>query len=136
MSNEKLLEIYKNYKSLLSATASDIVAFTQWDDEFSRKEIIRVYHLLLSEFKNTDFTLFSKEQLKELDFKWFDENLICMPTWALDCLPIGAEVWSINDKKIIIQEKDKLSKDTRFGVSAYGFKKSQLRESKLNSILK
>jgi hypothetical protein len=136
MTNKELINIYKNYKSLLSTTVSDIVSFKEsWSDDFCRKEINRVYDLLMSEFKQTDFTRFNETELKELDFKWFDDDLICMPTWALDCLIEGSEVWSINEKKIIIEEGDKLSKDTRFGVSAYGFKRSQLRDSKLNSIL-
>jgi hypothetical protein len=136
MTNKELINIYKNYKSLLSTTVSDIVSFKEsWSDDFCRKEINRVYDLLMSEFKQIDFTRFNEIELKELDFKWFDDDLICMPTWALDCLIEGSEVWSINEKKIIIEEGDKLSKDTRFGISAYGFKRSQLRDSKLNSIL-
>jgi len=136
MTNNELINIYKNYKSLLSTTVSDIVSFKEsWSDDFCRKEINRVYDLLMSEFKQMDFTRFNEIELKELDFKWFDDDLICMPTWALDCLIEGSEVWSINEKKIIIEEGDKLSKDTRFGISAYGFKRSQLRDSKLNSIL-
>ena len=136
MTNKELINIYKNYKSLLSTTVSDIVSFKEsWSDDFCRKEINRVYDLLMSEFKQIDFTRFNEIELKELDFKWFDDDLICMPTWALDCLIEGSEVWSISEKKIIIEEGDKLSKDTRFGISAYGFKRSQLRDSKLNSIL-
>lgn len=136
MTNKEIINIYKNYKSLLSTTVSDIVSFKEsWSDDFCRKEINRVYDLLMSEFKQIDFTRFNEIELKELDFKWFDDDLICMPTWALDCLIEGSEVWSINEKKIIIEEGDKLSKDTRFGISAYGFKRSQLRDSKLNSIL-
>ncbi len=136
MTNKEIINIYKNYKSLLSTTVSDIVSFKEsWSDDFCRKEINRVYDLLMSEFKQMDFTRFNEIELKELDFKWFDDDLICMPTWALDCLIEGSEVWSINEKKIIIEEGDKLSKDTRFGISAYGFKRSQLRDSKLNSIL-
>jgi hypothetical protein len=136
MTNKELINIYKNYKSLLSTTASDIVAFKEsWSDEFCRQEISRVYTLLMDEFKETDFIKFNEVELKELDFKWFDDDLMCMPTWALDCLIEGSEVWSINGKRIITLKSDKLSKDTRFGISAYGFKKSQLRDSKLNSIL-
>jgi hypothetical protein len=136
MTNKELINIYKNYKSLLSATASDIVAFkNSWDDEFCRKEINRLYTLLMDEFKETDFTRFNEVELKELDFQWFDDDLICMPTWTLDCLQEGSEIWSINGKKIITLKSDSLSKDTRFGISAYGFKRSQLRDSKLNSIL-
>lgn len=136
MTNKELINIYKNYKSLLSTTTSDIVAFKEsWSDEFCRQEINRVYTLLTDEFKETDFTQFNEVELKELDFKWFDDDLMCMPTWALDCSREGSEVWSINGKRIITLKSDKLSKDTRFGISAYGFKKSQLRDSKLNSIL-
>lgn len=136
MTNKEYLSIYKNYKSLLTSTVSDIVSFEEsWSDGFSREELKRVYLLLISEFKGADFCNFSVKELLELDFKWFDDDLLCMPTWVLDCLKEGTEIWSINEKKIIVEEGDKLSKDTRFGVSAYGFNKSQLRDSKLNSIL-
>ena len=47
----------------------------------------------------------------------------------------GMEVHSINGQSIIINKSDKLSKDSRFGSTAYGFKKSQLRDVKLERIL-
>lgn len=136
LKNQEYLNMYGNYKSLLSSTASDIVAFKEsWSDSFCREELNRVYNLLIKEFKNIDFLLFNEKELKQLDFKWFDDDLICMPTWVLDCLPEGTEVYSINGNKIIIDKETKLSKDTRFNVSAYGFNKSQLRDTKLNSLL-
>jgi hypothetical protein len=141
MTNKEYLNIYKKYKSLLVTTVSDIVSFEESaipggkSFECLRERLKRAYLLLISEFKDVDFYKFTEKELLELDFKWFDDNLICMPTWALDCLKEGTEIRSINDRKIIIKKGDKLSKDTRSGVSAYGFNKSQLRDSKLNSIL-
>lgn len=135
MDKKELIKLYDNYKSLLSTTVTDIVSFNSWSDEFSRKELKRIYELLIKEFKFIDFGLFSESELEKLDFKWFDDDLMCMPTWVLDCLPPGIKVYSINNKEIIIKEDDKLSKDSRYGISTYGFKRYQIRDSKINEIL-
>lgn len=133
---EEYIQMYKNYKSMLSHTVGEIVAYSEsWDDKFCRSEVNKCYEALMSEFGKIDFTKFTESELKELDFKYWDDNLILIPVWAIDCLKEGTEVHSINDKEIIIREGDKLSKDSRFGSTAYGFRKSQLRDSKLERIL-
>lgn len=133
---EEYIQMYKNYKSMLSHTVGEIVAYKEsWDDKFCRYELNECYEDLMTEFGKIDFTKFTESELKELDFKYYNDNLILMPIWAIDCLKKGTEVHSINGKKIIIREGDKLSKDSRFGSTAYGFKKSQLRDSKLEEII-
>lgn len=133
---EEYIQMYKNYKALLSQKAGQIVTYKEnWSDDFCRKEINDCYESLMSEFKEMDFIKFTESELKELDFTPWDENLILMPIWAIDCLKTGLKVHSINGEEIIIREGDSLSKETRFGVTAYGLNKSQLRDSKLERIL-
>jgi len=130
--------VMKNYKKMLSNIAANIVAFDGWSDEFSRKEINRVYKLLIEQFIDVDFTQFTPEELKTFDFEWWDENLMCMPAWAIDCLPDGITLSSIDGDEFIFNKPSNkgLMKDSRGGVTAYGFNKSMLRDAKLNSILK
>lgn len=132
-----LLIVMKNYKRMLSNLTSQIVAYDSWSDEFSRDQIRDLYAKLIDEFKDVDFTQFSSDELKELDFQWFDENLMCMPAWVIDCLPEGTKLTSIDGEEFEFKRpSDKGGmKDTRFGVTAYGFTKSQLRDSKISYIL-
>lgn len=136
MNKEEYLQFYKNYKSSLAAKASHIVTYKEsWSDEFCRNEINRLYNSLIDFFKNVDFTIFLEPELRELDFNYFDENLICMPVWAIDCLQVGTKIYSINGESYIVGKLDRFSKDTRFGITAYGFLKSQLRDTKIKEIL-
>lgn len=129
--------IIKNYKRMMSNLASNIVAYDSWSDEFSRNQIGDLYAKLIKEFKDVDFTQFTSDELKEFDFQWFDDDLMCMPAWVIDCLPEGVKLTSINgDEFEFKRPRDKSDmKDTRFGVTAYGFTKSQLRDSKLGELL-
>lgn len=133
---EEYIQMYNNYKSMLSHTAGQIVTYKEsWDDNFCRSEINKCYEALVSEFKDINFLDFTDGELKQLDFKFWDDDLLLMPVWAIDFLKEGMEVHSINEKSIVIKDGDKLSKDSRFGSTAYGFKKSQLRDVKLERIL-
>ncbi len=137
MSNQEYLISYRNYKTMCVNLISESTckSYTKNADLYldGAKSL---YDKLINIFKNIDFTQFNKEELSELDFKYWDENLVLMPTWALDCLPIGAEIYTINDEKIIINNKTELDKDTRFGLTAYGFMQSQFRDYKISTILK
>ena len=84
-----------------------------------------------------DFTQFSADELKQLDFKWFDDDLICCPAWVVDCLPEGAKMASISGDEMTwkVPENKNDMKDVRFGVTAYGFNKAQLRDTKIKNIL-
>lgn len=134
---DKLLNIMSNYKRLLANIASNIAAYDNWSDEFCRKKINDLYDKLIKEFQGVDFTKFTGEELKQLDFRWFDENLICCPAWVIDCLEPGTKMTSISNEEMIWEkpEDKNAMKDTRFGVTAYGFNRSQLRDSRLETIL-
>lgn len=129
--------VIKNYKRMMSNLAADIVAYDSWSDEFSRNQIGDLYTKLIKEFKDVDFTQFTSDELKEFDFQWFDDDLMCMPAWVIDCLPEGVKLTSINGDEFEFKRPSDKSdmKDTRFGVTAYGFTKSQLRDSKLGELL-
>lgn len=75
------------------------------------------------------------EELKEFDFQMWDDDVILMPVWALDCLKDGTKLTSISGDEITFNKEKGLGKDTRMGVTAYGFSKSQLRDARLDDIL-
>ena len=135
MDKQRYFNIMKNYKRMCSALISNINAYENWSDEFCRKEIKDLYAKLIKEFDNVDFTQFTLDELKEFDFKMWDENTILMPVWAIDCLPDGATVTSIDGDEITFNKSKGLDKDERFGCTAYGFSVSQLRDATLNNIL-
>ena len=120
---------------MCSNLIANISAYEKWSDEFCRKEIKDLYNKLIKEFDNVDFTQFTLDELKEFDFKMWDENTILMPVWAIDCLPDGAIVTSIDGDEITFNKSKGLDKDERFGCTAYGFSVSQLRDATLNNIL-
>lgn len=127
--------VFKNYKKMASNLITNICSFDSWSDEFSRSELKSLYAKLIKEFKDVDFTQFTIDELKTLDFQLWDEDIILMPVWALDCIPNGAEIYSINGDKRIYDQSKPLDKDSRFGASAYGFSKSQLRDSAIEKVL-
>jgi len=127
--------VFKNYKKMASNLIANICSFDSWSDEFSRSELKSLYAKLIKEFKDVDFTQFTIDELKTLDFQLWDEDIILMPVWALDCIPNGAEIYSINGDKRIYDKNKPLDKNSRFGASAYGFSKSQLRDSAIEKVL-
>ena len=120
---------------MASNLITNICSFDSWSDDFSRSELKSLYAKLIKEFKDVDFTQFTIDELKTLDFQLWDEDIILMPVWALDCIPNGAEIYSINGDKRIYDKNKPLDKDSRFGASAYGFSKSQLRDSAIEKVL-
>lgn len=135
MDKQRYFNVMKNYKRMCSALISNINAYENWSDEFCRKEIRDLYAKLIKEFNNVDFTQFTLDELKEFDFKMWDDNTILMPVWAIDCLPDGAVVTTIDGSEITFNKSKGLDKDERFGCTAYGFSISQLRDATLKNIL-
>jgi hypothetical protein len=131
---EIYFNVMKNYKRSCSNLVANISCYN-WSDQFCREEIKSLYNKLINEFKGIDFTEFSIDELKELDFRMWDENIILMPVWALDCLVDGTLICSISGDYFEFDESKGLDKDERFGASAFGFNISQIRDHKLNSIL-
>jgi len=131
----KYFNVVKNYKRMASNLVSEISSYENWSDEFCRKQVKELYSKLVEKFDGVDFTEFTVEELKQLDFQLWDENTILMPVWALDCLIDGTQVVSIDGQEITFDKSKGLDKDTRFGCAAYGFTLSQLRDSAIENIL-
>jgi hypothetical protein len=135
MEKQKYFNTIKNYKQRCSSLMANICSYDSWSDEFCREEIRKLYSQLIEIFKDTDFTQFTLDELKEFDFKMWDDDTILMPVWAIDCLPDGTKLTSIDGNKVIFNKSKGLDKDERFGCTAYGFSISQLRDSKLNNLI-
>lgn len=135
MDKQKYFNMFKNYKRMCSNKIADIASYDSWSDEFSRSEIRSLYSKLIEAFNDIDFTQFTMEELKEFDFQMWDDDVILMPVWALDCLKDGTKLTSISGGEITFNKEKGLGKDTRMGVTAYGFSKSQLRDARLDDIL-
>ncbi len=136
MDKQKYFNMFKNYKRMCSNKIAEIASYDNWSDEFCRSEVKDLYSKLIKAFKDIDFTKFTMEELKEFDFQMWDENIILMPVWALDCLKNETVLSSMSGEEFIFNKERGLDKDIRMGVTAYGFNKSQLRDSRLNEILK
>lgn len=131
----KYFNTVKNYKRMASNLISEISSYESWSDEFCRKQVKELYKKLIDKFDGVDFTEFTSEELKQLDFQFWDENTILLPVWALDCLPDGTKLVGIDGEDITFDKSRGLDKDTRFGCTAYGFTLSQLRDSAIDNIL-
>jgi len=135
MNKEKYFTIMKNYKTAISGLVANICSYEKWSDDFCRNEIKEHYAQLIKNFNQCDFTQFTMDELKQLDFKMWDENTILMPVWAIDCLKDGTVLTTISGNEITFDKSKGLDKDERFGCTAYGFSKSQLRDVAVNTIL-
>jgi hypothetical protein len=135
MKKEKYFNVIKNYKRMCSSLISNISSYKNWSDEFCRSEVKDLYNKLIKEFGGIDFTQFTMDELKQFDFQMWDDNTILMPVWALDCIPDGAKLTTINGNEITFDKSKGLDKDERFGCTAYGFSLSQLRDVTINSII-
>jgi len=135
MEKQKYFNVMKNYKRMCSNLIANICAYENWSDEFSRSEIKNLYSKLIKEFDGVDFTQFTIEELKQFDFQMWDETTILMPVWALDCIPDGTKLTTINGGEIIFDKSEGLDKDERFGCTAYGFNLSKLRDVTIDKLL-
>jgi hypothetical protein len=134
MDKQRYFNVMKNWKRMCSGLVANISSY-DWSDEFCREEVRELYGRLIKEFQGVDFTEFTLDELKEFDFKMWDDTTILMPVWAIDCLPDGSVVTSINGEEVTFNKSKGLDKDERFGCTAWGFSISQLRDSKLNTII-
>ncbi len=128
------LNIYRNYKKMMTNLTSQIVTYG-WSVDYCMNLIKDLYNKLTKEFDNCDFTKFTSDQLKELDWGFWDENIILMPIWAIDCLPDEQVVYSIDNRERVFHKSIGIDKEDRFGLTAWGLNISQLRDTSINSIL-
>ncbi len=135
MDKKRYFNVIKNYKRLCSNLIANISSYENWSDDFCRSEVKELYAKLIKEFQGVDFTQFTIDELKQLDFQIWDDTIILMPVWVLDCLPDGTKLTTINGNEIIFNKSRGIDKDERFGATAYGFSISQLRDSVINKII-
>lgn len=131
---EKYFTIFKNWKRMSANLICEMSNYG-WGDDFCRNQTRELYKKLIQEFSGIDFTQFTIEELKDFDFRMWDENTILMPIWAIDCIEHGTKLTSLDGEEVIFDKEKGLDKDVRFGCTAWGFSKSQLRDSAINSVL-
>lgn len=137
MKPKEYIQIYNSYKRQLSNIASQTIELGDYIGKEKNlfNNIKSLYEKLITEFNNCDFTQFNTKELELMDWSMWDENIILMPIWSLDCLPDKQLLYSISNKEVIYDKSKGLDKDVRFGVTAYGLNKSQLRDAAIESIL-
>lgn len=101
---------------------SETVTYSNWSDDFCRKEIKEASEKFNNELrKHIDFFKLTREEAIELRFgKWMDDSdLYLIPLYLLPIIPIGTEVESIGGETIVYNGKN-IDTETRFGCLAYG----------------
>lgn len=98
------------------------VQYTNWSDEFCRKELKNSTDIFLEEIrKHIDWNNLTKKEAEELGFRrWSNvDDLYLIPLYLLPIVPIGTELASISNKKVIYDGLN-VDNDTRFGCIAFG----------------
>src|SRR5574343_1126886 len=127
-SKENYINIMKNFSKMVLRTTGEIYNYPSWSDGFAREEINGVYQKLNDAMKGIDYTQFTKDELINIfGFGKWDDNLVLIPIYLISKSENGVTVSSINGEKITVNESKKLDADNRFGMTAYGFTKDQLR---------
>ena len=67
------------------------------------------------------------ENLFQLGFTNWDDNIMLLPLWVLGLIANGEQIESIGGRPAIIGQ-DKIDTDTRYGMIAYGFKHAKLKD--------
>lgn len=132
------VKIINNYKNYIVSKNSQVFEYQNWSEDFKLKEISDAYNKFIED-NDIDWRNFTKDELIELGFSYFDENLIVMPLWAYHICKDGIELTCISGDKAV-KGKDNIDTDIRFGCLAYGFTTNELlkrdRKLKLNKIEK
>lgn len=141
---EDILGMYRN----ISKYAIDII--NDMYDEIGEEEIEesnsvsyytvnripKLFESIKKEMKEVDFTQFNQDELKQLGFNLWDDDHVLMlaPKWVFRVMKPGTELTSISGETKVFGI-DKIDMDTRFGVTAWGLTKSQIRDQKIESFL-
>ena len=90
----------------------------------------------LKEMKNVDFVQFTQDELTQFGFSNFflQQELMLAPKWIFEVMIPGTTLTSINGETKTFGS-DKIDLDTRFGITAWGLTKSQLRDSKITNLI-
>lgn len=93
-----------------------------WSTEFSHRQAVEALENVQEELKKLDFTELSAEELYELGFsKWSEEmpNVYLIPLYLYPCIPDGTELTCIDGGKYT-KGVHAIDNDVRFGCLAYG----------------
>jgi len=127
-----------SYKNYIISTNAQAFEYDGWGDDFKLKQIREAYDKFCED-QDIDFTKFTKDELFELGFSSWDENLIVMPLWAYHICKDGLTLTSI-DGDTAVKGKSDIDTDVRFGCIAWGFTTKELlkrdRKIKLDKIEK
>lgn len=133
---EEILGMYRN----ISKHAIDILIDIHEDTsesgiKYSIERISKLFNSIDKEMSGVDFTKFTPDELKSMGFSlWDDDGLMLAPRWVFKVMRKGTILTSISgDAKVF--GTDNIDLETRFGVTAWGLTKSQLRDSKLDSVI-
>lgn len=116
-------ELAKMIRKAIVNRAAEVMAYTNWSDEFAASEIrgIPAWIKDSANFKPLDLTELTKEELIDIGCGMWDEesNLYLLPLWTLPFLPDEIELGCISGetKKF---KRDEIDNDCRFGCLAYG----------------
>jgi hypothetical protein len=102
---------------------AETTQYTNWSDDFCRKEIKESTEKFINELKkHIDWDNLTVEEARELRFcRWDDDqpDLWLIPLWLLPIVPIGMELETIDGTKVIYDGTN-VDNDIRFGCIAYG----------------
>lgn len=147
MSNEKL-EMYRNISKYAIDILDDIYSeigrseFINYStenkntiSEYTLNRVCKLFTSINKEMNDVDFTEFTEDELYKFGFnKWDDNGLMLAPKWVFNIMKKGTILTSINgDTKIF--GKDEIDMDSRYGSTAYGLTKVDLRDGKIKNVL-
>lgn len=118
MVNQNIIDCLTWYANRIAET----VQYTNWSDEFARKEVKESTDKFLDEIKKyIDWDNLTPGLCDDLRFgKWTEgSNLWLIPLYLLPIVPIGTELISINGGTVKYDGTN-VDNDIRFGCIAYG----------------
>lgn len=128
---EKALGLSVNVRSFILDKAAQCMQYKNWSAEFIASELTKAREKIIKDVGSIDFHLLSADELKSVGFNLWDEesNILLVPLWAYDLLPVGQEMQCISGESIVVKDGYKnsdsvhyIDNDIRFGCISYGFK--------------
>jgi hypothetical protein len=136
--NKDILAMYRNIARFAIDIAFEINDHKQNDrrvDKYTLDKSVKLFESIKEEMVDIDFTQFDLSELKTFGFnEWDDDGLMLAPRWVFAVMKSGTQLTSISGETKTFGI-DNIDMDTRFGVTAWGLTKAQLRDHKLESII-
>ena len=115
-------EIIKHYTHAILNVVANCIQYNDsdnWDNAFCMKEISEIY----SGFSNAiiiEPNKLSAEELCDLGFRKWNNNMFLIPMYLWNNIPDGTELFCIDDMWHTKGVNTEKLPDTRFGMTAYG----------------